>query len=175
MRKLQLFFITFVFCFSLAYAQGSNKKYNDRLTGRDSAFVKEAESGGMMEVTLGRIAEKNASSKAVKKFGGRMVKDHSTANDQLEKLAKKNHLPVINKMNSEDQSTVDNLKAVSGKKFDTRYMANMVGDHEADIQSFENASQNVLKKDLKDWINKTLPILKEHLKLAKKTYSEIKE
>jgi putative membrane protein len=173
MRTFYVTGLILIISISFVYAQNNNGNKQAQLTGRDSAFVKQAESGGMMEVTLGKIAEKNASSKAVKQFGEKMVKEHSLLNDKLDSVAKKDHLPIINNMNSEDQSTIDNLKDLSGKKFDQRYMANMVGDHEADIQSFETASQNVFNKDLKDWINKTLPVLKEHLKLAKKVYSEV--
>lgn len=55
-------------------------------------FAKEAAEGGMMEVQLGNIAEKNAVTQSVKDFGKMMVDDHSKINDNLKDLAaKKNH------------------------------------------------------------------------------------
>src|SRR5579872_2657875 len=67
---------------SLAVAQTSSS-----LSSADQKFIKEAAQGGMAEVELGQLAIQNASSEQVKKFGQRMVTDHSKANDQLKELA----------------------------------------------------------------------------------------
>jgi len=53
----------------------------------DTKFIKEAAEGGMAEVALGQLAVEKASSADVKKFGQRMVDDHSKANDELKQLA----------------------------------------------------------------------------------------
>jgi putative membrane protein len=55
-------------------------------TAADTKFLKEAAEGGMAEVALGQMAVDKASSADVKKFGQRMVDDHSKANDQLKQL-----------------------------------------------------------------------------------------
>jgi predicted outer membrane protein len=55
----------------------SDKPKGGRLGSADKAFIKDAAKGGMMEVALGRVAEENATDSEVKKFGERMVKDHS--------------------------------------------------------------------------------------------------
>src|SRR5438046_2883668 len=59
----------------------NNKAKGSTLSSADKAFVKDAAKGGMMEVAMGRGAEKNATDSAVKNLGARMVKDHSNAND----------------------------------------------------------------------------------------------
>ena len=41
----------------------------------------------MAEVELGKLATQKASSEDVKKFGQRMVDDHTKANDQLKQIA----------------------------------------------------------------------------------------
>jgi putative membrane protein len=43
----------------------------------DQRFVDEAARGGMMEVELGQLAQKNGSSGEVKQFGQQMVTDHT--------------------------------------------------------------------------------------------------
>ena len=45
----------------------------------DKKFVEKAAQGGMAEVELGQLATQKASSDDVKKFGQRMVDDHSEA------------------------------------------------------------------------------------------------
>src|SRR6266545_5185813 len=68
----------------LAPAFAANNKDN---MPKDTKFAKEAAAGGLMEVTLGELATKNAASQAVKDFGQRMVDDHGKANQQLKELA----------------------------------------------------------------------------------------
>ena len=63
-----------------AFAENPSKSKSDKgakLSSADKAFIKDAAKGGMMEVAMGRAAEKNATNSEVKNFGARMVKDHS--------------------------------------------------------------------------------------------------
>ena len=57
------------------------------LSAGDRKFLNEAADGGMAEVELGKLALQKAADAGVKKFGQRMVDDHSKANDQLRQLA----------------------------------------------------------------------------------------
>src|SRR5438270_3019127 len=59
----------------------------DKPSADDVKFLKEAASGGMLEVKLGELASKRSHIPAVRKFGDRMVSDHSKANKQLMDLA----------------------------------------------------------------------------------------
>jgi putative membrane protein len=58
-----------------------------QLSRADMNFMKEAATGGMAEVELGKLAQQNAQSNEVKQFGARMVEDHGNANNELTKLA----------------------------------------------------------------------------------------
>src|SRR5579864_8800068 len=53
----------------------------------DASFYKNAAEGGMAEVELGNLAQKNGKSQSVKDFGAMMVKDHSAANEKLKSVA----------------------------------------------------------------------------------------
>ena len=46
----------------------SNKAKASTLSSADKAFIKDAAKGGMMEVAMGHVAEKNASDSEVKKL-----------------------------------------------------------------------------------------------------------
>ena len=65
----------------------STAKASAGQTMADTKFMKEAAQGGMAEVALGQLAVEKASNADVKKFGQRMVDDHSKANDKLKQLA----------------------------------------------------------------------------------------
>ena len=71
---------------SAAVAQ-QNAPTNTKLQRSDRNFITKAAEGGREEVELGRLAQSNASSDAVKQFGQRMVEDHGSANKDLMDLA----------------------------------------------------------------------------------------
>ena len=56
---------------------------DEKKLGDDAKFLKEAISGGMLEVKLGELARDKGMDPDVKKFGERMVTDHSKANKEL--------------------------------------------------------------------------------------------
>lgn len=145
-----------------------NETKNNQDKGKDN-FIMEAASGGMMEVQLGNLAKDNAKSEEVKQFGERMVRDHSKANDELKDIAQKDNITLPDKLMEKHQKMVDKFSKMSGEQFDKAYMRMMVQDHRDDVEKFEKASKNESNGEVKNWVKKTLPVLKYHLQLAKET------
>jgi putative membrane protein len=139
----------------------------------DRAFVLEAASGGAMEVELGRMAASQASSDDVKKFGQRMVDDHSKANNDLSALAQKKNITVPAAMKRSHQATKDHLAKLNGAAFDKAYMQHMVADHVKDVRAFERESKMGKDADIKAWAGQVLPTLQDHLKQAKHVASAV--
>lgn len=142
------------------------------LSASDRMFIKKAAQGGMAEVQLGQLATEKGSSEDVKKFGQRMVDDHSKANDQLKELAASKGVEIPTSLNSKDEATKNRLSKLSGNAFDRAYMQDMVKDHTQDVSEFKKASQTAKDPDLKNWASQTLPTLEDHLKAAKSVSSE---
>lgn len=140
----------------------------------DEEFVTNAAKGGKMEVDLGRLALKRARSLAVKRFGQRMVTDHTRAGNELKRLAmrKKIALPVA--MDPEGQAEMDRLSKLRGAEFDRAYMELMVSDHEKDVGEFQTEADTGADSDIKAFAAKTLPTLKTHLSLARSTAAKVK-
>jgi putative membrane protein len=153
-------------------AEGDQKK----LAGKDTKFIRNAASGGVMEVELGKLAADKATNDDVKKFGQRMADDHSKANDELKGLASSKGVDLTktldNAMKKADKEK-ETLSKKEGSAFDKAYMDMMVKDHEKDVKEFEEASNDAEDADLKAWAGKTLPTLQEHLKMAKDTQSKL--
>ncbi len=143
------------------------------LDRKDHKFVTEAATGGMLEVELGKLAADKAASDSVKKFGQQMVTDHSKANDELKSIAEKKGVEIPASLPKKEQKEVDRLAKLSGAEFDKAYMKLMVSDHEDDVKEFEKASKNAADPDLKSFAEKTLPTLKDHLKMAQDTYNDV--
>jgi len=134
----------------------------------DAEFVKKAAIGGMHEVELGKVAAAQGKSEAVKKFGQKMVDDHSKANDELKAAAKKANLEVPAKLDDEHQKHIDKLKAMKGDEFDKAYIKHMVEDHEEDVAEFTRASKEAKDAGVKEFATKTLPVVQGHLDMIKK-------
>jgi putative membrane protein len=132
-----------------------------KLSAADKTFMMNAGKGGVMEVEWGKVAAQNAQNADVKKFGNRMVTDHSKANSELTTLAK------------EEGVTLQGAKA--GKwKSDKDYMDMMVKDHTADLTEFQKEAQSGTDPDLKKFAAKYAKVVQQHLNMAKETQAKLK-
>ncbi len=151
----------------------SDNASNSQQKSPDEAFMKKAAQGGLAEVTLGNLAEQNASNDAVKQFGSRMVTDHSKANDQLRKIADEKGITLPSHMDAKDKQTSKLLESKKGPAFDKAYTRDMVKDHEADIAEFRKEAENGKDPAVKAWAQQTLPTLEQHLSMAKQVSAEV--
>jgi putative membrane protein len=132
----------------------------------EQAFMIKAAMGGMLEVQLGELAVQNASNPDVKKFGQRMADDHSKAGDELKSLAETKNVMLPAELGPKEKAMLDRFAKLSGADFDREYMEDMVKDHDKDVAMFENEARGAKDPDVKAWVEKTLPTLKEHQKMA---------
>jgi len=139
----------------------------------DRDFVSKAASGGTAEVELGRVATQRAVRPSVRSFAERMVADHGRANAELAALAGRKGLDVPTTLEPSQQAMRDRLSGLSGPDFDRAYMSEMVRDHTEDIALFERAAETSSDPDLKAWAARSLPMLRDHLALARQVNSEV--
>ena len=133
----------------------------------DAGFVMEAGQDGHAEVELGKLAQKNGSSAAVKEFGQKMVTDHSKSGAELAAIAKKLNITPPSGPSDKHKAEYKKLAALKGQKFDSEYAQHMVNDHEKAVTLFQKQEKHGEAKELKDFAAKTLPVLEEHLKMAR--------
>jgi len=129
-------------------------------------FVMLASAAGLAEVNLGKIAAERASSAEVKKFGQRMVDDHTKANKELNALADKKKIPPAQSMDATHRQAAERMAQLTGADFDREFMRQMVKDHKEAVSLFESQSKNGRDEDLKALAGKMLPTLRHHLKMA---------
>jgi putative membrane protein len=136
------------------------------LSDKDKDFIQTAAKGGMMEVEMGKMGQKQAKSADVKTFATRMVTDHTKANTQLKALAKKKGVTL--------EADAPKMDKMDDATFDKEYMNEMVKDHEKDVAEFEKEAKDGSDADVKAWAGKTLPTLKKHLEMAKEIQGKLK-
>jgi putative membrane protein len=158
-------FCTFLGCWAVLAHQASAPPAQSAAS--DTQFAKKAAQGGMAEVKLGQLAQQKGTADSVKKFGARMVEDHSKAGDELKQAASQEKITLPTDISAKDKTTYDMLSKLSGAAFDRAYAKDMVRDHEEDVAEFNKEANSGHSPAIKDFATQTLPTLKDHLKEAK--------
>jgi putative membrane protein len=138
-------------------------------------FVDDASAGSMMEVELGKIAQKKAMAQQVRDYGKMMEKDHGDASNKLKTALQTLSLNIPATLDKDHQDKVDNMNKKTGKEFDKEYIDEMVRDHKDDVEDFEDAQKNLPSGELRTWVENTLPVLRQHLIQAETLQEQLKD
>jgi putative membrane protein len=139
----------------------------------DQQFVSLAAQGGRAEVELGRLATDRAGRASVQRFGERMIVDHGAMNAELAQVAVRKGMSMPTTLDDTHREEIDRLARLSGHDFDRVYMQHMVADHVKDIAHFEQQAQTGRDPDLKALAASALPVLREHLEMAKNVNTQV--
>jgi len=135
-----------------------------KASSADPVFVKEAVAGSLTEVALGRLAVSKGSQGRVKEFAERMIADHSKAAAELQAVASRRGWEVEKEAPKDAHAE---LHAATGSEFERLYAETMVKAHERTIAKFEDYAEDGSDTELKAWVAKALPTVREHLRMAK--------
>jgi len=139
-----------------------------QLSAGDAKFVRTAAESGMAEVRMGQLITEAATSRPLREFGERLVKDHTKANQELVQIAARKGFSAPSQPSPKHEKMIEGLSKLKGAEFDRAAQKHAVQHHEEDVRLFEQAAQSLQDAELKAFAEKTLPVLKEHLSLAKR-------
>jgi putative membrane protein len=129
-----------------------------------------------MEVELGKMAQKNGGSQAVKSYGEMLVKEHTENNQQLADLAKQTgqkipkHTPETateKQEKAEAKKHAAQMKKLEGTNFDREYLRMMVADHDKELAQIDTNIAKVDNSELADLLRNTKPVLQKHADQAR--------
>ena len=144
------------------------------LSRDDRNFMMKAAQDGIAEVETGQLAQKNGGHPDVKKFGERMVQDHTKAGDELKALAKAKGVTLPEATDRTHARLAKQLSGLTGEKFDKIYAREAgVKDHKSAVALFSRQAQRGNDPDVKAFAAKTLPTLQEHLKMAQAMHDSV--
>jgi putative membrane protein len=132
----------------------------------DVNFLRAAAENGMTEVKLGELAAKQGTTEDLKEFGQMMVKDHGAINDHLKTLAAAKGVVLPTELDAKHQALVDKTAALPGSEFDDTYLMDTVKGHQKDITAYKAESADTQDMEIKDFVDKTLPLVETHLRMA---------
>jgi putative membrane protein len=145
---------------------GNQMTQSSTPSSSDEKFITDAAKGTRAQVEIGRMVAARASDPAVRSFAKQMVKEHTDALNQLQKLALQKNITLSNDIPDAAKDMQSKLSNETGKQLDKDYMDGMVQDHQMDVQEFQTAAQSASDPDVKQWAGKMVPTLQEHLQKA---------
>lgn len=129
----------------------------------DEKFIKETAADGMAEVKIAGLATKKAERADVKEYAQMLVTDHSAANKELDAVAKHKGVDVSAVIEPASAKDFQSLEKYSGKDFDNEFLKMMEANHKKCVSSFESQQKKGKDGELKEFVDKTLPVIKGHL------------
>ncbi len=172
MKRINIFTAT-VFALGICAFMPSTKSFaqsSTKLTDPEIASV--AVVANQNDIGFATIAKKKSTNKDILQFAQTMATDHQSVIDQATALVKKLGVTpkdnaVSKKLLSDAGNTKKMLSSKSGDAFNKAYIDNEVSYHKAVIDEVGNVLiPDATNKDLKDLLQKVLPILKTHLEHA---------
>ncbi len=133
------------------------------VSSEDESFYKSAAEGGLAEVAAGKLAEDKAASPQVKDFGGMMVKDHSTADAKLWKIAGDAGVKLPTTPGVEQVAASERLKLLSGPSFDKAYIKNQIEAHRDTVALLRKEIASGHDAAARQFATDTLPTVQGHL------------
>ncbi|MGO4703059.1 DUF4142 domain-containing protein [Dyella sp. 2RAB6] len=133
----------------------------------DQAFLTHAAAAGSAEVALGQLALQKSSAPQTRQLAQHIVADHTKANEQLVALARQKQITIAPEPDKAARQKLDQLQKLDGDAFDRAYAQDMVNDHQQAIALFSKASTSATDNDVKQFAAQTLPVLKDHLQMAR--------
>lgn len=150
---------------------GKPSAESDKPRDKDHAFIQMAGKAGMGEVKLAELGVEKGHSEEVKNLAAMLVKDHTKANNELGAIAKAKGIE-IPMPGEKEKGKLAMISAKTGADFDKAFLAEMKECHKKDIALFEETSAEAKDKDVKTFIDKTLPVLKTHADHVKKLHGK---
>jgi putative membrane protein len=138
------------------------------MSSSDRKFAMTAAMGGMAEVEMSRLALTKGSSDAVKQYAQKMIDDHTAANAELMQLATSKGITLPAAPDPKMRAMMTRMDRLSGADFDREYIM-MAGnkDHQKMEKLFRDESARGRDADLKAFAAKTLPVVQQHLQMAR--------
>jgi putative membrane protein len=130
----------------------------------DVVFVTKATESGTKEIAAARDALPKLKNPELKRMAEMLVKDHTSANAKLSKIAQTKGWPVPAPRTDAPPPPTG---AASGD-FEQKWTAEMIAGHERSVSLYRAQAQGGDDKDLRQFASDTLPTIEHHLSELRK-------
>ncbi|WP_375416313.1 DUF4142 domain-containing protein [uncultured Hymenobacter sp.] len=134
----------------------------------DPEFMKTAAHSDQNEIQQSKMALAKGVTGMAKDMANKMIADHTKSTADLKVIAAKKGVTLPTDMDAEHKALVPTMQKLSGKEFEAKYIAQMDADHQKTANTMMAHEKMTQDADLKGFIGKTLPVVQQHLAMAKK-------
>jgi putative membrane protein len=134
----------------------------------DANFVAQANLGAPFQIASGRIAEKKATTAEIRDYAHLMVVSHIPVVDGLNSILQRKRIvaPPETLLQGAYDSMIASLKSDAGTAFDRDYVEGQVDYQKGNAALFQYEIQNGADPGLKEFAQRTLPKIEDHLQRA---------
>lgn len=134
----------------------------------DQEMMQKIAQTNIAEIETAKLAQEKSKNEEVRSFAKKMMDDHTTAQDELEKLAQSKGVTLPNKPDAKHQAAMKKMTTLSEKEFDKQYMSQAgEKDHREAQKLLDRVSKQAKDEELKQYATKTIAAVEEHGKMAK--------
>jgi putative membrane protein len=138
-----------------------------KLTAADRKAIMDMAMSNMAEVEMGKMAQTKSQNADVKAFGQKMVDDHGKALAEVQTLAQSKGVTLPTELDAKHKALAAKLDKANGTAFDKAYTKQGgVAAHKETLAKLQKASKAAKDADVKGQVDKTIPVVQEHLKHA---------
>jgi putative membrane protein len=134
----------------------------------DAEFMKSAAHSDQNEIQLSKMALAKGVSGEAKTLANQMIADHTKSTAALKPIAASAKVTLPTDMDAEHKALAPTMEKLSGKEFETKYLAQMVTDHQKTANTLAAHKTMTKNTALSGWIDTTLPVVVEHLNMSSK-------
>jgi predicted outer membrane protein len=138
-----------------------------KLSSGDQQILKDMAIANMSEIEGGKLAQSKGQSAEVKAFGQQMIDDHTQNLNEVKALAQARGVTLPTEPDAKHKAMAAKLEKMSGDAFDKAYMKQAgVQDHKTVHAKLVSASKKAKDPEVKALVDKTEPVVAQHLKSA---------
>jgi predicted outer membrane protein len=154
-------------CASGAGQSAAGTATGEKLSTGDEKILKDMAMANMAEVEGGKLAQSKSQSSEVKAFAQQMIDDHTANLNEVKALAQARGVTLPTEPDAKHKAMAAKLEKMSGDAFDKAYMKQAgVQDHKAVHAKLMAASKKAKDPEVKALVDKTEPVVAQHLKSA---------
>lgn len=138
-----------------------------KLNASDEKILKDMAMADMAEVEGGKLAQSKSQNGDVKSFAQQMIDDHTSNLNDVKALAQARGVTLPTEPDAKHKAMAAKLEKMSGDAFDKAYMKQAgVQDHKTVHAKLMAAAKKAKDPELKALVEKTEPVVAQHLKSA---------
>lgn len=151
--------------------QGNNG--SSQISQSSKRFLDHMAKDSQGEVQLAQMAQNKASNQQVKDFAQKLVQDHTQLDQQMQSAFSQFGMSMPQPMTQEQQQLKSRLQNESGSQFDKAFINAAVRGHEKDVAAVQQHLQTAQNDQVKQLLQGALPVLQQHLQMAKQLQSQL--